>query len=128
MDIEDTKAFLEKYRELKFERTILEQALANHNEEYLQKRLNILISQIKILDECLNILNCDEQFVIKNHVLIDNKWEKVIELYEKTFGQKNAKAERTLKQIQANAVGKIYTLIVKTNTATYFKDLFGEDV
>lgn len=127
MTIDDTKAFLAKYKELKFEKAVLEQVLNDKNDVGVQERLNILVIQIKILDECLNILSIDEQFVIKNHVLLGSKWETVIELYEETFGQKNAKAERTLKQIQANAIEKIHTLIVKTNTTKYFKQVFEEN-
>lgn len=116
-----------KYKELEFEKAVLEQALAEQNDECILKRLKILATQIKTLEECFSILNSEELFVVENHLLFNNTWKTVIELYEETFGPKNAKAERTLKRIQANAIKKIHTLIVKTNTVIYFRQMFGDN-
>lgn len=127
MKIDETKVFLAKYKELEFEKAVLEQALAEQNDECILKRLKILATQIKTLEECFSILNSEELFVVEKHVLLNNTWKTVIELYEETFGQKNAKAERTLKRIQANAIKKIHTLIVKTNTVIYFRQMFGDN-
>ena len=127
MKIDDTKALLAKYRELDFEKGVVKHTLSAQYTEEVQKRLNTILSQLEILDKCLGILNPDEMFIIKNRILLNKKWESVVELYKETFGQENAKAERTLKHIQANALEKIYILIVKTNTMSYLDDIFHTD-
>ena len=127
MGIEDTQALLARYKELDFEKSVLQNTLSIQYDEVAENRLNCIHSQLEILDKCLGILNPDEMFIIKNRIFLSKKWESVVELYKETFGQENAKAERTLKNIQANAFEKIHSLIIKTNTMQYLDDIFHID-
>ena len=119
MQTENTKAFLEKYRVLEFEKAVLEQILRKEWNDKVQCRLEELKAQIEIIDLCLSILNTDEIFVIKNRSFSKMKRDAITDLYEKTFGIEYTKSERTLKLIHANALKKITVLVNETNTNKY---------
>lgn len=124
MQSEEMKTLLGRYKELEFEKIILEQTLVDHENEKVNQRLEKIEAQMKIFDTLLGVLNTDESFIIQNRLILKRKWNDVIILYEETFGRENVKSERTLKQIQANAIDKIIRYIMRTNTTQFICAMF----
>lgn len=76
-----------------------------------QRRLEQLDRRIKILDSWLMLLTEDEAFVVKRHLIDGIDWPRVTQEFERLWGREFAKAERTLRSYQQNAMRKIVNFI-----------------
>lgn len=121
----EIKDILLQYRELVFERDILENQCQldenSHDAKERLKKVNIMLETIK---SCISSLDKNEAFVVQHHILEQLKWEEVVELYITKYGMENSKSERTLKRLQAQAIEKISKLINVTETTTYLRRQF----
>lgn len=74
-------------------------------------RINQLNRWIAIIDGWMMLLTEDEAFVVKRHLIDGIDWPRVTLEYERLWGQSFAKAERTLRSYQQNALAKIVQFI-----------------
>lgn len=71
------------------------------------RRKQYLDMWIEVIDGWLFLLSADEIFVVKRHLFDGIDWPRVTLEYEKIWGVEYAKAERTLRNYQKRAIGKI---------------------
>lgn len=70
-------------------------------------RICFLDHQIALIDGWLLLLNEDEAYVVKRHLIDGIDWPRVALEYKGIWGDDYAKTERTLKTYQKRAMGKI---------------------
>ncbi|MDL2318153.1 hypothetical protein LJC74_03540 [Eubacteriales bacterium OttesenSCG-928-A19] len=76
-----------------------------------EQRLKYLNKRISILDGWLMLLTEDEAFVVKRHLIDGIDWPRVTQEFERLWGREFARAERTLRSYQQNAMNKIIRFI-----------------
>ncbi len=71
------------------------------------ERVNTLDEQIALIDGWLLLLNEDEAYVVKRHLVDGIDWPRIAMEYKGIWGDDYAKSERTLKTYQKRAMEKI---------------------
>ena len=70
-------------------------------------RMSSLDKQIALIDGWLLLLNEDEAYVVKRHLIDGIDWPRIAMEYKGIWGEDYAKSERTLKTYQKRAMEKI---------------------
>ncbi len=78
-----------------------------------EKRIAMLELKITILNGWLALLNEDERFVIRKHVIDGLDWPRVAYEFAERWGHQFIRTERTLSQYQSNALRKIIAFSVE---------------
>ena len=102
MESNKIREIIRKYREIESDIMILKAtqiASSAKLEKYSKQKI--------IIEAWLNLLTDEERFVIENHLVAGTTITKLLLLYENKWGKIQARDERTLKRIQANAISKI---------------------
>ena len=71
------------------------------------KKFFLCNNGVDLVRTWLMLLDREEQFVIKLHLIDEMDWTKIGIEYEKLWTKENGRAERTFKRIQSNALSKI---------------------
>ncbi len=120
MTEEELKNSLKQMQAMQIQLSLLEEnAKLNGKEtrQYNKEKMKLLI-----LQGALNILNCNERFVIKSHLIYHNTWLTTAELFSKEYGRNNERSDRTLKRLQSKALQKMLIFINSSPLREYFDE------
>lgn len=84
------------------------------------QRMCFLEHQIALIDGWLLLLNEDEAYVVKRHLIDGIDWPRVAMEYKGIWGEDYAKTERTLKTYQKRAMEKILRFAQEQKTSPDF--------
>lgn len=98
---------ISNYNSYTSEMLMYKQWVKNNSNPQNQSRLAILEQKVAIIDAWLNLLNHDEAFVIREHLINQLEWPRVAFKYRERWKNEFYRTERCLQMYQANAIAKI---------------------
>ncbi len=113
------RQFIKKRRSLEAEAWILHSCYDNNSQFADSTKVNHMSSlgkQIALIDSWLLLLNEDEAYVIKRHLIDGIDWPRIAVEYKGIWGEDYAKSEPTLKTYQQRAMSKIIRFTQEQNT------------
>jgi hypothetical protein len=102
------KAILSQYRQWKAGHAV---ALSLYKRSNADDAQALRKKKVAMVQSWLSILSDEQRFVVTKHLLDRLPWPYVVIEYEKRWGAKVGKAERTLKRYQSQALHKIAAFI-----------------
>lgn len=75
------------------------------------KRLHHLERKIKFVDSLLMVVNEDQAYVLRRHLIDGVDWPRVTASYNEVWGPEHTKGERTLKVYQQKGLAEILKFI-----------------
>ncbi len=117
------KQFIKKRRSLEAEARIFHSCYDNNLQLANTTKVNHISSlerQIALIDSWLLLLNEDEAYVIKRHLIDGIDWPRIAVEYKGIWGEDYAKSERTLKTYQQRAMSKIVRFTQEQNAYPQF--------
>ena len=120
MNTENIKNFIRSYKKICAEIMLFETLYS------CTKKIEQLKKQKSVIYAWLCLLSEQENFIIYFHLVCGFSWQKVIDIYAKTWGLMETRHERTLKRIQQTAINKILDNIRINNLENEISFLFGK--
>ena len=80
--------------------------------------------KVAVIRSWLSILSDEQRFVITKHLLDRLPWPLVVIEYEKRWGKKDGKSERTLKRFQSQALQSISDFIASNDYRSDIAQIF----
>lgn len=117
-----------RYNDFVAEAQLYEKWLQQVDDPELKKSLALLNVKIATVNAWLNLLNHDERFVVRKHLIEEIEWPRVAFEYRERWKNEFIRTERSLQIYQANALAKIAAFAQKHNEITLhlFSNTLGE--
>lgn len=119
---------IQNYGKYESEAKMQEQWLKSFKDPLRQKRLNLLEMKLAILDCWFGLLNEDERYVVRRHLIDEIEWARIDYEFRERWGDAYGKTDRTLQKYQTNALNKILAFCVAhiEVVAPAFSDLLND--
>jgi len=115
------KDILLQYRQWRADQAVAS-SLSSHSNSNNTRA--VLKQKVAVVHSWLSILSDEQRFVVTKHLLDRLPWPLVVIEYEKRWGIKAGKAERTLKRFQSQALQTIITFIHNSEQRSDIMKLF----
>ncbi len=121
MTEEQLRQYLQDFDTYKIQVQTWKQCLAydkNHSE--MPAKIMRQLLRIEILEKALEILESQEQLVIKTHLILKNTWDVTYAVCEDAWGSENGRSLRTLKRMQSRGLQRMLAFIIHSDLEKYF--------
>ena len=107
-----------QYNDYVAEAKLLGKWLEQADDPTAKTTCTILELKIAIINAWLNLLNADEKFVVRKHLIEEMEWPRVAFEYRERWKNEFARTERSLQVYQVNALAKIVAFADKHREIT----------
>lgn len=98
---------LRQYKKYHADADLIRKWLETFCDTSKEKELALLEMKITVIDCWLQLLNADEQFVVRHRIIDGMEWAQVEKAFSEKWGEGSARSVRTLMCYQAEALQKM---------------------
>ena len=113
------KGILSQYRQWRADHSVALSLLGSFGEATALRK-----QKVAVVQSWLSILSGEQRFVVTKHLLDKLPWPLVVIEYEKRWGTKAGKTERTLKRFQSQALNVICAFVDNSENKYNITELF----